>query len=254
MEIVKPEPLVIGGHAHYTLTSYEPVSVEVTVHDITDEDVEQAIRAAIVQMGGGPERLSDDAWIRDHFEGVHSASELRPAMRKELEAMNEEIVDRQLATACATELAKRLVQNVASEQVAQVRQDIEQTFVMTLRQQGLSLDAFLAQSGGNKAQLDAMFDAQARETAAQEAAVDAWAEKKGIAVSDDELPEVLGIPQDQAKSMMDGLAAAGQLEKLRRTAVRYKAMETIVDECERSFVHDGASPRGTNDHPHLKLV
>ena len=254
MEIVKPEPLVIGGHAHYTLTSYEPASVEVTVHDITDEDVEQAIRAAIVQMGGGPERLSDDAWIRDHFEGVHSASELRPAMREELEAMNEEIVDRQLATACAAELAKRLVQNVASEQVAQVRQDIEQTFVMTLRQQGLSLDVFLAQSGGNKAQLDAMFDAQARETAAQEAAVDAWAEKKGIAVSDDELPEVLGIPQDQAKSMIDDLTAAGQLEKLRRTAVRYKAMETIVDECERSFVHDGVSPSGTNDHPHLKLV
>ena len=254
MEIVKPEPLVIGGRAHYTLTSYEPVSVEVTVHDITDEDVEQAIRAAIIQMGGGPERLSDDAWIRDHFEGVHSASELRPAMREELEEMNEEIVDRQLATACAAALAERLTQSVASEQVAQVRQDIEQTFVMTLQQQGLSLDAFLAQTGGNKAQMDAMFDAQARETAAQEAAVDAWAEKNGIAVSDDEIPEVLGIPQDQAKLMMDSLAAAGQLEKFRRTAVRSKAMNMILDECTCSFVHDGDDSSGKGDHPHLKLV
>ena len=254
MEIVKPEPLVIGGRAHYTLTSYEPVSVEVMVHDITDEDVEQAIRAAIVQMGGGPERLNDDAWIRDHFEGVHSARELRPAMREELEEMNEELVERQLATACAAALAERLMQSVAGEQVAQVRQDIEQTFVMTLQQQGMSLDTFIAQSGGSRAQMDAMFDAQARETAAQEAAVDAWAEEKGVLVSDEELPEVLGIPQDQSKLMMESLASAGQLEKLRRTAVRTKALGMIMDECECSYVHDGASSGNKSDHPHLKLV
>lgn len=254
MELIKPEPLVIGGHAHYTLTSYDPVSVEVQVHDITDEDVEQALQAAIVQMGGGPERLADDAWIRDHFDDVHGAAELRSVMREELEAMNDEMTDRQLATACASELAKRLVQRVAREQVAQVHEDIEQTFVMTLQQQGLSLDMFLAQTGGSKAEMDAMFNEQARKTAEEEAAIDAWAEKNGITISNDELPQVLGIPPTQAKQMMDSLVAAGQVEKLRRTAVRSKALGMIMDECSCTYVHDGATASKKDEGPHLKLV
>ena len=40
MELVKPDPLIIGGKAHYTLTSYEPVSVEVEVHNVSEEDVD----------------------------------------------------------------------------------------------------------------------------------------------------------------------------------------------------------------------
>ena len=153
MEMVKPEPLVIDGRPYYTLTSYEPVTVEVDVHDITEEDVEQAMAFAIAQNGGGPDRLNDDAWIRDKFEGMHGAAELKSTIRSEMEAANQEMMEGQVAVACASELAKRLVQRVTAEQVAAIRQDIEQSFEATLAEQGATIDLVLAQTGGSRAEL-----------------------------------------------------------------------------------------------------
>lgn len=240
MEMVKPEPLVIDGRPYYTLTSYEPVTVEVDVHDITEEDVEQAMAFAIAQNGGGPDRLNDDAWIRDKFEGMHGAAELKSTIRSEMEAANQEMMEGQVAVACASELAKRLVQRVTAEQVAAIRQDIEQSFEVTLAEQGATIDLVLAQTGGSRAELDAMFDKQATQTAEQEAAVSAWAQKMGVTVSDDELALMIGGP-----------VPAGQEEKLRAMAIQSRAMHMIMDECSCTYTHDGGKQ---NDHPHLKLV
>lgn len=251
MELIKPEPLVIGGRAHYTLSSYEPVTVTVPVHDLTNEDVEESLRAAIAQMGGGPERLNDDAWIRDHFDGLHGAAELRSIMREELEAANQDVTERQKAAACANELAKRLEQRVSRESIAEARRAIEENFTMMLSQQGLSLDLFLAQSGMRKADVDAMFDEQARESARQQAAVSAWADKKGVTVTDDEIPQMLGLPPEETEQFIQNATASGQLEQLRKSLADTKALRMIVDECSCTYAHDGASG---NEPPHLKLV
>ena len=240
MEVFKPEPLVIDGRPHYTLTSYDPVTVEVNVHDLTEEDVEQAMAFSIAQKGGGPERMNDDAWICYKFEGVHGAAELRNTIRNELETANQEMVENQLAAACASELAKRLEQQVIADQIAHFRRDIEQTFEATLAEQGVTLDLVLAQTGASRAEVDAMFDEQARQTAAQEAAVSAWARKMGITVSDDELEQMMGGP-----------APADQKESLRDMAINSKAMRRIMDECSVTYNHDGLNQ---SDHPHLKLV
>jgi len=37
MPIQKPAPLMIDGRAHYTLSSVEPIKIEVTVPFVTDE-------------------------------------------------------------------------------------------------------------------------------------------------------------------------------------------------------------------------
>ena len=54
MTIQKPEPLVIGNKAFYTLTSYGPVDVEVHVVRTTDEEVELAIQTLVREAGGKP--------------------------------------------------------------------------------------------------------------------------------------------------------------------------------------------------------
>ena len=77
MELVKPEPLVIGGRAHYTLTSYDPVSIDVDVPYTTEEDVEYALQVTVAQAGGGPAQLNDDAWMREQFEDVSGVDEMR---------------------------------------------------------------------------------------------------------------------------------------------------------------------------------
>ena len=251
MELIKPEPLVIGGRAHYTLSSYEPVTITVPVHDLTDKDVDDSVRAAIAQMGGGPERLNDDAWIRDHFDGLHGAAELRSVMREELEAANQDVTERQKAAACSSELAKRLEQRVPRESIAEARRSIEQNFQMMLAQQGLSLDLFLTQSGMRKADLDAAFDEQASDAAHQQAAVSAWAQKRGVTVTDDEIPQMLGLPPEEVDQFMKNASAGGQLDQMRETLVDAKALRMIVDECSCTYAHDGASG---NEPPHLKLV
>ena len=77
MELVKPEPLVIGGRAHYTLTSYDPVSIDVDVPYTTEEDVEYALQVTVAQAGGGPAQLNDDAWMREQFEDVSGVDDRR---------------------------------------------------------------------------------------------------------------------------------------------------------------------------------
>ena len=39
MELVKPEPLVLGGKAYYTLSSYDAPDIEVFVPRVTEDEV-----------------------------------------------------------------------------------------------------------------------------------------------------------------------------------------------------------------------
>ena len=72
IEFEKPQPLMLGDKAHYTLTSYDPVTITVQVPFTTDEDVEFALDTVLQRMGATPEKLSDSAWLAEHFQGISS--------------------------------------------------------------------------------------------------------------------------------------------------------------------------------------
>lgn len=246
MELVKPDPLIIGGRAHYTLTSYDPVTLEVDVPAITEADVDRAYQIAIMQEGGGPERLADDAWIREKFEGVHGAAELRDMIRRDLQSFSSQMAEQQKAMACANALAERLVQRVPDSEVEKTRQAFEQSFRMSLEQQGSDLQTFMSQNGMTSSDYNAMVDAQANALAQQDAAVSAWADARKIEVSDDEVARLLGMPDDS------GLR---NNEQARNAARQVKAMEAIMAECSCTYKHDvPPAPEPPSDHPHLKLV
>lgn len=243
MELVKPDPLIIDGRPRYTLTSYDPVSVEVRVSTVTEHDVDNAMQLAIIQEGGGPERLNDDAWIREKFDGVHGAAQLREMVRRELEALNVRMTEQQKVMACVNALAERLVQRVPDEAVAQSRQIVEQAFHMTLEEQGMDVDAFMRQSGMTSSDVDAMLDERAQMYAEQDAVVSAWADARGVEVGDAEVSQLLGIPNDPS---------APNFERARAAARQMKATEMIVAECECTYQH--VAPEPPSGHPHLKLV
>ncbi len=250
MELVKPDPLIIGGRPHYTLTSYDPVAVEVTVPTITEADVESAMQFAIMQEGGGPERMYDDAWIRDKFDGVHGAAELRDTIRRELQAFNEQMVEQQKMSACASALAERLEQRVPAEQIQRTRQAVEQTFYASLAKEGMTIETFIAQSGARMSDVEAMLNQQAQTAAVNEAAVSAWADKFNVQVSDDELRQLTGA---------NDLSQIPEREDLRVSARQIKAMNLLMAECSFTYNHQEirsqTGPNGTSgDHPHLKLV
>ena len=256
MELVKPDPLIIGGKAHYTLTSYEPVSVEVEVHNVSEEDVDLALVATIMQAGGSPDDLFNDIWVHKTFPEVLDGNELRAVIREQVLALSAQMAEEQKAAKCADALAQRLVQRVPQGEVARVRSSVAQAFAMSLKQDGLTESEFLQQSGMRHADIELMLDQQAQSAAEREAAVSAWAEYHKLQVSDDELTELLGVPDEQKAEMLGEARRVGQLEHLREAAIQSKAMGMIMSECHCTYVHESAKPRqnDTPEHPHLKLV
>lgn len=239
MELVKPEPLIIGGRAHYTLTSYDPVSIEVNVSTTSPQDVEMALQVTITQMGGGPAELQNDAWIRENFEGLHNASELRELIRQELTAMNAEVAERQKVQKCAEALASRLVQAVPRSAVIRAEKALAESFALGLQEQGATEADFLAQTGMRTSDLQAMFAAQAKDAAEQEAAIDAWIEHRKLEISDEELPRYIGVPEEEdATEILNQLRRSGQMAEARQLALRNKAMGIVVAEASCTYRHE----------------
>ena len=71
IQFEKPQPLMVGDKAYYTLSSYDPVQVKVTVPLVTDADVTFALATLLAQMEATPEQLSDHEWFAQHFPVQH---------------------------------------------------------------------------------------------------------------------------------------------------------------------------------------
>lgn len=279
MKLVKPEPLIIGNRAHYTLSSYDPVSIEVRVPYITDADVDLSLAAMAQEAGGTMADLDDDAWVQENFEGVSNLEELRRNAYDELRAMAAMIAENEKATQCANKLAERLQQSVPQTTIERYRRMAEQTFRAQLAAGSMSFEEFIAASGTRPDDLERMFDAEALSAAESEAALDAWAEYHHLKVSDEELPQLLGLDPSEAEQYLRQASAAGELQSVRQAALRAKAIGMVVSECSCTYSHEtpqeaaarnremleqrqalfdqaneDPEPSGSSAHPHLRLV
>jgi FKBP-type peptidyl-prolyl cis-trans isomerase (trigger factor) len=228
--IEKPEPMQIGNRYIYSLTSYDPVTVEITKARVTDADVDDAVRAVVEHGGGDPDDF-DDAWVDAHIEEASTVAELRKVMREQLNALNDEYAEREKTSACIVELTRRLRQSVPESVVATYRETLQMQFEAELQQQGTTLDQFFAATHSNQRTLDEAFDGQAREAAEESAAIDAYADDRKITVADEEIPDLLGLPADDAEKLVEQAKEVGALDELRRAAVRTRATQAIVAEC-----------------------
>lgn len=239
-DIIKPQPFMVGDKAYYTLSSYDPVSITVNVPYTTDADIQYTLNAAVAQAGGTAQSLSDPAWIGAHFDGVDNVDQLRGAIRSEVDAVNRQVAEESKPTLCAEALAERLNQAVPERDIEQVRDGLEQAFVIRLSQEGLTLDQFLAQTGGRRSDMDGMFSEQARELAEQQAAIDAYASKLKIQATEDEIPGLLGLNEEQFSQIASQARAQGGYERLREAATRNKAISRVVSECHCTYHHETA--------------
>lgn len=278
MQIVKPEPLIIGGRAHYTLSSYDPVSIEVDVPYTSEQDIEYAIEGLIAQEDADPQDLQNPAWLKERFD-VSNLDELHHLIYSQMQAMNTDMAEQQKAARCAAALAERLMQSVPAESVSRYILMISETFQHELAQTGNTIERFCIETGVTRADLDQMFYQEASAAAQNEAALDAWAENRKLTVADEELPRLLGLTPQDASTFINEARSHGQLEDIRRAALRTKALEIICAESNCTYVHETpeeAAQRvrelreqdaemlanlarneqaGSGDeHPHLKLV
>lgn len=231
MIIEKPEPMQVGDRYIYSLTSCDPVSVEVTKPRITDADVDDAVATVVRHLGGDPDEV-DDAWVAANADDVSTVEELKSVLREQLEEMSDEYLEREKAQLCLAELTRRLRQSVPRQVVDTYRETLQMQFEADLQQQGLTLDQFFASTHSNQQMIDAAFAEQAQQIAEESAALDAFASERKLTVSDDEFAEMLGISPGDAAELISQTKAAGAYDELRQSALRGKATKVLVSECD----------------------
>ena len=234
----KPQPLMLGDKAHYTLSSYDPVSVEVTVLQTTDEDIDLALDTLLENAGATRDDLADPVWFAEHFEGVPDEATMREEVRAELNVMNARFAEERKAGLAIAELIKRLEQSIPLMHLARYRQAVQMSFEQQMAAEGMTLNDFLANSGASRNDLDAMFDQQAQYTAEQDAALDAYAREKKLSVAVDEIGQLLGIPADQLDEVIAQTRASGQYDQLHDAALHAKAARSVVAECNCTYHHE----------------
>ena len=236
----KPEPLFIEGHYHFTLSSYDPVQITITVPHVSEREVEAELNGALRSRGHAGEDAPSDEWVAEHFEGIESLSALRDAIRTEQEHMNQAYSEFSKASLCATELAKRLEQSVPAQLVQTASDSLIQGYQQYTQQQGLPLEAVLSGTGMSPEEFQAMLANQAIELATQEAALDAFADEYAIVADESELPGVLEVSPTMAKQIIEDARAHNALDDLMRVAVRTKVRSILATEAEVTYEHESA--------------
>ena len=238
MPVEKPQPLMVGNKAYYTLSSYDPVQVTVHVSHTTDEEVTMGLEAMLSDLGATMDALNDPAWVSEHFEGLSSLQEVREAMRQELEFMNMQVAESQKATACVEELTKRLRQSVTPQRLAEAREIVDRSFAESLDADGLTVQQFMERTGTTEAMLETMLEARSRDTAEGSAALLAYAREKKIRVDESELPALMGATPEQAQQVVASSRAAGQYDRLMEGALLSKVTAIVIGECVCTYQHE----------------
>lgn len=236
----KPEPLFIEGHYHFTLSSYDPVQITITVPHVSEREVEAELNGALRSRGHAGEEAPSDKWVAEHFEGIESLSALRDAIRAEQERMNQAYSEFSKASLCATELAKRLEQSIPAQLVQTASDSLIQGYQQYTQQQGLPLEAVLSGMGMSPEEFQAMLANQAIELATQEAALDAFADEYAIVADESELPGVLEVSPTMAKQIIEDARAHNALDDLLRVAIRTKVRNILAAEAEVTYEHESA--------------
>lgn len=237
MIIEKPQPMKIGDKYYFTLSSYEPVSVEVVVPMITETDVDYALATIVAHDGGAPNNLTDE-WVAEHYDGITSVDELRQTLRAQVAQMNEGYAEDSKHAKCLEELASRLVQAIPAELVEVYEDVLRAQFAEDVAAEGLSEGELLAQVGSNKAEIESVFREQAEAMAAQFAALDAFADERKLTVADDEIAKLLALPAESAEEIVQDAREHGQIEQVRTAALRNKASDVVCAECSCTYHHE----------------
>lgn len=247
----KPLPMQIGDKLLYTLSSYDPVQIEVRVPLTTEADVDFALVPMLKRAGGDPETVTDE-WIAEHFEGAEGIEDMRAQIRTELERVNTSFAENSKGQLAAAELAKRLEQQVPAQVVSAYRSALVAQFEADMAADGMSPEEVIAQAGEDA--FANLFDDQAIRMAQELAALDAYINMKKLTVNDDEIPGLLQLPPDQADQLIKQAEEDGATEQLRQTALRNKAMRSLVAEASVTYKHETAEEAAKRAEEYEQLM
>jgi trigger factor len=199
----------------YTLADGTTAAVEVTVREVQEKRL--------------PPLDDDLARAASEFDTL---GELRESIERDLHAQLEAEIDAAYRVAAIDELVRASGVQPALPLVRSRAMDLLEAFVRSLERRGVSLETYLAASGGNADELQRQFVLEAALSIARELALEALAERAGIVVSDDEVEAYLRgeaeSADEDAESLVADVWAHGQQESIREDLRLRAALDRLV--------------------------
>jgi FKBP-type peptidyl-prolyl cis-trans isomerase (trigger factor) len=235
IDIQKPLPLKIGNTYHYTLSSYEPVSVTVFVPYILDEDVDNYIDYLAAHNQIAREEMTD-AWVAENL-GAPDFETLKRLVRGELERSSADFAESSKQQLCIQALAERLNQQVPQEVLQATFEELAYSFKQDAAEHD-ALDTLLNAPGMSMDMLDSLLYERAVAFANEQAALSAYAAEKNVEVDESELPGILQMTPADAAELIASAKEAHQLDNLLAQCKDLKATRILTAEAHCSYHHE----------------
>ena len=267
MDKKRPKPKKVGGKLQYTLTSYDPVRIEVEIPLVTHEETELAIDDFASQAGISRSDMTND-WVAENFPDISTYAEFFREMRERLSKSAIEYVEAQKRHLCVKELVKRLVQDIDHNDYLDTRKGIELSILNGVDADGLSIEELFSKTGMSREAFEKSLDEQALVATQQNAALDAWVQWRKLEVDDFELPGLLYLDVERCGEIVASAKVDGSIEIVYDMARRNKALNSIVAECACTYhretqdeakermrrMREGSYGDGPAEKPEFKLV
>jgi trigger factor len=209
-------------------TAGETKQIDFPIADGSSSTVEITVRE--VQEKVLPE--IDDELARSASE-FDSIAELRTSIEGTLREQLDAEIDAAFRISAVDELVRASAVQPALPLVRTRAADLLTGFARSLERRGVSLETYLAASGGNAQELERQMVLEAAVSVARELALEALAEKAGIEISDDDVKayireEAAASGEADAEGVIEDVWAHGQQESIREDLRLRAALDRLV--------------------------
>ena len=217
------ETALVGARAgekrtvRYTLADGTETEVEIDVKHVNEKVLPEA----------------DDELARSASE-FDTYAELQADIEGRIRAAIDEQIDADFRSAAVDELVRASGVHAAGPLVEARARELLNAFVRSLANRGISPEAYFQTTGQTPEVLTAQIRAEAAQSVARELALEAVAEKAGIAISDDDVKELVReqaeVSGDDADEVIADIWAHGHQEQLREDLRLRAALDRLASD------------------------
>ncbi len=165
-------------------------------------------------------------------------AELRADIESRLRAQIEDEIESEFRAAAADALAEASGVHPAEELVRTRAGGLVGGLVRSLERRGVSLETYLAATGQTVEELQERVLAEAAQSVARELVLEAVADKLGIAISDEELKELVreearAAGEEDPEAVVEAVWQSGRAESLREDVRLRRALDRVAAEAKR---------------------
>lgn len=210
--------------------------------DLAGKTISFDVKCIVVKKKTKPE-LTDE-WVKENL-NFDTLEDLRSEIASAMTSQKEQIMPRIKENACKVALVERVTDDVPENMVEEAESDLLQDFFTQLQQQGMTFDAYLAARGIDNDQFKQDVKRQAEDEAKEQLALDAWARKKGIEVTEDDVrEEFVRAGLKDADKMVEDWRKSGRLYLIREGISRRKAMDDVMETAKVTEVEPKGDKKG----------